>query len=70
MKRPTLQDARRMVRQAHPDAKNLHVSWTHVSTFNIRDGYRFYMGVVWVEADGFRSKHMTISRDDEGTWLR
>jgi len=73
MKKPNLALAKRMIRKANPEIKNLKVSWDFKPCYSEMKGKRgsyMWSSVVKVVADGYRTKNMVLSVDDEGTWIR
>lgn len=73
MNKPTLALAKRMIKKANPEIKNLKVSWNHKPTWCEMAGARgtwFWSSVVKVAADGYRNKSMVLTIDNDGTWIR
>jgi len=72
MKKPTLANAKRMIKKANPEIRNLTVSWDHKPTLCEFKGAvgHFWSSVVNVSADKYRTKKMVFSIDAEGSWIR
>jgi len=73
MKKPTLAIAKRMIKKANPEIKNLKVSWDFKPCYSEMKGQLgtwFWSSVVNVKAEGYKEKKMVLTTDNEGTWIR
>jgi len=71
MKKPTLSQAKQMIRKANPGIKNLNISWNHKPNLcPLAHGTgNFYSSVVNVQADSYRHRKMIFTVDSEGSWI-
>mgnify|MGYP003626316104 FL=1 len=71
IKNPTLADAKRLLIKNNPEVKSsLVVSWIKKPHKLNRGDYHWVQASVKVEAEGFRAKRMTISRDYNSLLIR
>lgn len=70
MKKPNLPEIKKIIKKAHPDIKNLKVTWEK-KPFWLDEAGRDFAGwwaIVKLEAEGFRTTIKTATVDTRGRW--